>query len=167
MTAEICILNREAVAMVSDSAATVELTTPDGKIYEYFPTVDKIFKVGSDVHTIGVMIYQSPTIMEVPWETLIKLWGDTLEDRPLPRLSDYADSLLAFVRSHSVIKAADQQEHHFARRSSFSPPRCSVLWKHRSGRNSNFRVRSRRRAGARSPARSSMRSATAGSGWMS
>ena len=113
MTAEICILNREAVAMASDSAATVELTTPDGKIYKYFPTVDKIFKVGSDVHTIGVMIYQSPTIMEVPWETLIKLWGDTLEDRPLPRVSDYADSLLAFVRSHSVIKAADQQEHHF------------------------------------------------------
>lgn len=113
MTAEICILNREAVAMASDSAATVELTTPQGQIYKYFPTVDKIFKVGSDVHTIGVMIYQSPTIMEVPWETLIKLWGDTLEDRPLPRVSDYADSLLAFVRSHAVIKAADQQEHHF------------------------------------------------------
>jgi len=113
MTAEICILNREAVAMASDSSATVELTTRDGKIYKYFPTVDKIFKVGNDVHTIGVMIYQSPTIMEVPWETLIKLWGDTLEDRPLPRVSDYAESLLAFVRSHAVIKAADQQEHHF------------------------------------------------------
>jgi hypothetical protein len=113
MTAEICILNREAVAMASDSAATVELTTPSGQLYKYFPTVDKIFEVGSDVHTIGVMIYQSPTIMEVPWETLIKLWGDSLEDRPLPRVSDYANSLLAFVQSHEVIRAADQQEHHF------------------------------------------------------
>lgn len=113
MTAEICILNREAVAMASDSAATVELTTPDGHLFKYFPTVDKIFAVGNDAHTVGVMVYQSPTIMEVPWETLIKLWGDSLEDRPLPRVSDYADSLLAFVRSHPVIKAPDQQEHHF------------------------------------------------------
>ena len=113
MTAEICILNREAVAMASDSTATVELTTADGRIYKYFPTVDKIFKVGSDVHTVGVMIYQSPAIMDVPWETLIKLWGDSLEDRPLPRVSDYASSLLAFVRSHPAIRPPDQQENHF------------------------------------------------------
>ena len=113
MTAEICILNREAVAMASDSAATVELTTAEGRIFKYFPTVDKIFRVGNEVHTVGVMIYQSPVIMDVPWETLIKLWGDSLEDRRLPRVSDYADSLLAFVRSHPAIRAPDQQEHHF------------------------------------------------------
>lgn len=113
MTAEICILNREAVAMASDSAATVELTAADGRIFKYFPTVDKIFKVGSDAHTVGVMIYQSPAIMDVPWETLIKLWGDSLEDRQLPRVSDYASSLLAFVRSHPAIRPPDQQEHHF------------------------------------------------------
>jgi hypothetical protein len=113
VTAEICILNREAVAMASDSAATVELTTADGRIFKYFPTVDKIFRVGNDVHTVGVMIYQSPAIMEVPWETLIKLWGDSLEDRRLSRLADYATSLLAFVRGHPAIKAPDQQEHHF------------------------------------------------------
>ncbi len=113
MTAEICILNREAVAMASDSTATVELTTADGRIYKYFPTVDKIFKVGSEVHTIGVMIYQSPAIMDVPWETLIKLWGDSLEDRPLPRVGDYASSLLAFVQRHPAISPADQQQNHF------------------------------------------------------
>ena len=135
--------------------------------FKYFPTVDKIFKVGSDVHTIGVMIYQSPTIMEVPWETLIKLWGDTLEDRPLPRLSDYADSLLAFVRSHSVIKAADQQEHHFRQTIELFAAALLSSVEAQVRTELELQVRSRRRAGARSPARSSMRSATAGSGWMS
>ena len=113
MTAEICILNREAVAMASDSAATVELATAEGRIYKYFPTVDKIFKVGNDAHTVGVMIYQSPSILDVPWETIIKLWSDDLGDRPLATLSDYATSLLEFVASLPDIKTPEQQQNHF------------------------------------------------------
>ncbi len=64
MTAEIAILNRNAVALAADSAVTIG----EGKIYN---SVDKLFQLS--VHSpIGLMIFGHPNCLGVPMEVLIR-----------------------------------------------------------------------------------------------
>ncbi len=73
MTAEIAILNREAVAIAADSAATFS----DGASQKIFSSANKIFAL-SKHHPIGIMIYGNALFMGVPWETIIKVYEKTL-----------------------------------------------------------------------------------------
>lgn len=66
VTAEVVILNREAVAIAADSAATVAGRGP--KIYN---TANKLFAL-STVEPVAVMIYGAGTFGTIPWETVVK-----------------------------------------------------------------------------------------------
>lgn len=67
MTAEVAILNREAVAIAADSAVT--LTGPEGrKIYN---TANKLFAL-SETKPVAVMVYGAGSFGPVPWETVVK-----------------------------------------------------------------------------------------------
>jgi hypothetical protein len=67
VTAEVCIMNRLAVVLAADSAATVTQWT--GSKYEerYFKGSNKIFQL-SDHHPVGLMIFDSADVLRVPWE---------------------------------------------------------------------------------------------------
>ena len=69
MTAEVIVLNREAVAMAADSAVTVK--HPEGT--KIFTSANKIFALSVD-RSIGVMVYGSATLMGLPWETIVKVY---------------------------------------------------------------------------------------------
>jgi len=73
MTAEIAILNREAIALASDSAVTL-MGNSSPKI---FTSANKLFSL-SKYQPVGIMIYQNASFMEVPWEVLIKIYRDKL-----------------------------------------------------------------------------------------
>ena len=68
MTAEIAIMNKEAIALASDSAVT--MTGKAGQ--KIFTSANKLFAL-SKYHPVGMMIYGSAIFMDVPWETIIKM----------------------------------------------------------------------------------------------
>jgi len=106
MTAEIAILNRNAVAMAADSAVTLQM--PGGqKIYN---TVNKLFTL-SKYRPVGVMVYGSGDFMRIPWETIIKMYRADLYDKGYPHLEEYASDFIEFfARETSIFPVELQRE---------------------------------------------------------
>ena len=70
MVTEIAIMNKEAIAIAADSAVTL-------REQKVFTSANKIFTL-SKYHPVGIMIYGSANFMEVPWETIIKIYRSKL-----------------------------------------------------------------------------------------
>lgn len=93
MTAEIAILNRQAIVLAADSAITIGKE----RVWEY---ANKIFSLGPR-YDIGIMIYNSGDFIGVPWEIIIKLFKKTLS-KEARTLNDVVIEFTAFLRSDSV-----------------------------------------------------------------
>ena len=93
MTAEVGVMNRLGVALAADSAVTVGPAA--GKIYS---SADKLFQL-SEKAPVGIMIYGSASLLGIPWETIIKIYRARRCDKTFPRLKDYADDFLRFLRT--------------------------------------------------------------------
>ena len=72
MTAEIAILNKSAVALATDSAATVSSRDKTEKIFE---SADKLFEL-SYSQPIAIMIYNEMSFLGMPLPALIKHFRD-------------------------------------------------------------------------------------------
>jgi hypothetical protein len=94
VTAEVAILNREAVALAADSAVTIEGESGQ----KIFATANKLFNL-SKKKPVGVMLYGSAGLCELPWETMIKLYRDKLGRASFPTLDEYAADFLAYLHS--------------------------------------------------------------------
>ena len=92
MTAEIAIMNKEAIALASDSAVTM-IGKADQKI---FTSANKLFSL-SKYHPVGIMIYGSAIFMGVPWETIIKVFRNNLSGKPFNTLKEYANAFIEFL----------------------------------------------------------------------
>jgi hypothetical protein len=104
MTAEIAILNRNAVALAADSAVTLRL--PGGqKIYN---TVNKLFML-SKYRPVGVMVYGSADLMSVPWETIIKMYRSELGAKEFDHLEDYARDFIGFFERENLLFPSEVQ----------------------------------------------------------
>jgi hypothetical protein len=104
MTAEIAILNRNAVAMAADSAVTLQLAGGQ-KIYN---TVNKLFAL-SKYRPVGVMVYGSGDFMGIPWETIIKMYRADLYDKKYDRLEEYASDFINFFERENILFPEDLQ----------------------------------------------------------
>ncbi|MFC1941213.1 hypothetical protein ACFLWL_02240 [Chloroflexota bacterium] len=71
MTAEIVIMNKEAIALASDSAVT--MTEEAGQ--KIFTSANKLFSL-SKYHPVGIMVYGNANFMDIPWETIIKIYRE-------------------------------------------------------------------------------------------
>ena len=78
-------MNKEAVALAADSAATLT----ENKIFKS----NKIFNL-SNHSPVGVMIYGNSTFMGVPWETIVKIYRNQLGKRIFPTLKGSVRNLL-------------------------------------------------------------------------
>ena len=115
MTAEIAILNSQAVALAADSAVTVsDGTSRAPKIYN---TVNKLFTL-SKHEPVGVMIYGSAELGGLPVETAVKLFRDQFGQGAFGSLREYADSFLEFLGTSAVLFPKNRQDQ-FVRRGSF------------------------------------------------
>src|SRR6056297_4061946 len=94
MTAEVAILNREAVAIAADSAATVSDQTGQ----KIFSSANKIFSL-SKHHPVGIMIYGNAIFMGVPWETIIKMFRKKLGDKKYDSLFEYGKEFIDFLKN--------------------------------------------------------------------
>lgn len=93
MTAEIAILNREAIAMAADSAATMRSSNRQ----KILSSANKIFAL-SKCHPVGIMIYGSAGFMGTPWEIIIKMYRQKLGKECFNNLEDYADGFINFLK---------------------------------------------------------------------
>jgi hypothetical protein len=105
LTAEIALMNLQAVALAADSAVSIN---EGGKV---FLTANKIFAL-SKFHPVGMMIYGSASFMGVPWETLIKFYRKELGRTRFDDVDGYVKNLIDFLcRRRDLFPQAIQQEH--------------------------------------------------------
>jgi hypothetical protein len=92
MTAEIVIMNKQAIALASDSAVT--MTHEMGEKIK--TSANKLFAL-SKYHPVGVMIYNNADLMGIPWETIIKIYRNKIDKKASDSLKEYADNFIAFL----------------------------------------------------------------------
>lgn len=104
MTAEIAVMNKSAVALAADSAATLQMERVH-KIY----MVNKLFSLSKE-HPVGIMIYGKPQLLGVPWETIIEMYRRHLETNNFRTLTEYSKDIISFVESASDLFPEEVQK---------------------------------------------------------
>jgi hypothetical protein len=94
MTAEVAILNKEAVALASDSIVTI--TSGGGR--KTYPASNKLFTL-SKHHPVGVLAYGSTEVHTVPIEIAIKEFRARLRATQYEKLEMYSSKFLEFLGS--------------------------------------------------------------------
>jgi hypothetical protein len=95
MTAEIAIVNRQAIALAADSAVTI------GKD-RVWKLSNKLFSLGPR-HDIGVMIYNNGEFCGYPWEVIIKTFRENIQTKDYATVTDCADDFLSFVGGKTFV----------------------------------------------------------------
>lgn len=95
MTAEIGILNKNAVALAADSAVTIGI----GKDMKVINSANKLFNL-SIYEPIGIMIYSNADYMGTPWEIIIKQYRDRLGKQTFDTVEEYCNDFFEFVFSY-------------------------------------------------------------------
>lgn len=91
MTAIVGILNKQAIAVAADSAVTV------GGGMKIYNTANKLFTL-SKRHPVGVAIYNNASYNGcVPWEVVIKMYRNHLQDKSFPTVKEYAADLISYL----------------------------------------------------------------------
>jgi hypothetical protein len=98
MTAEVAIMNAEAIALAADSAVTFGGTQAP----KIFASANKIFTL-SKYHPVGVMIYGSARLIGTPWETVIKRYRAVLGEAAYPSLEQYATAFIEFLKTDKLL----------------------------------------------------------------
>ncbi|MBU3966683.1 MAG: hypothetical protein KKG76_04795 [Euryarchaeota archaeon] len=89
MTAEIVIMNKQAIALASDSAVT--MTQEMGEKIK--TSANKLFSL-SKYRPVGIMVFGNADLMDVPWETIIKMYRTELGKKKFDTLKEYADNFI-------------------------------------------------------------------------
>jgi len=107
MTAEIAIMNKQAVALAADSAITY-----GPKIYN---SANKLFVLSTKA-PVGIMIYNNAEFLGVPWETLIKYYrNNILVDKRYDSLENYVKDFLRFIQTSNEFFPLKIQRKEFER----------------------------------------------------
>jgi hypothetical protein len=101
VTAEIAVMNEEAIALAADSAVT-----GPSKI---FTSANKIFAL-SKYHPVALMVFDNARFHGVPWETIVKQYRRSLKDKSFPTLEEHAADFLAYFNSAPALFPADAQD---------------------------------------------------------
>ena len=108
MTAEIAVMNSEAVALAADSAVTAQV----GPIQKISRAANKIFGLSPHL-PVGIMIYGSATFMGIPWETIIKVYRKVgLPQNGFGTLEEYARDFISFL-SYGNIQIPEVSENQY------------------------------------------------------
>lgn len=105
MTAEIAILNREAVTLAADSAVTMRKEKGE----KIFTSANKLFTL-SKYYPVGIMVYGNANFMYVPWETIIKIYRRNLGKRNFNTLNEYATNFIDFLDNGNLIFTEQMQK---------------------------------------------------------
>jgi len=112
MTCEVLVMNRHAVALAADSAVTVSQFVDGKEEKRYFKSVNKVFQL-SGRHPVGMMVYGSGDLQQVPWEILTKEYRNHLGVKSFDTLEQYALDLFNFIQNATDIYPRAYQEELF------------------------------------------------------
>lgn len=107
MTAEIAVLNKLAIALAADSAATVS-SARGNKSYH---TANKLFALSNSA-PVGLMVYGAAEFMGIPWETIVKMYRGNLGRKRFNRLAEYSSDFMDFLRKQKGLFPEDVQKFH-------------------------------------------------------
>ncbi|MBP8972565.1 MAG: hypothetical protein KBH93_01705 [Anaerolineae bacterium] len=110
MTAEIAVINKRAVALAADSAVTIDY--PGGRKIYY--SANKLFML-SQYQPVGIMFFGAAQFMDVPWETIVKLYRVHLGSRRFESLEQYAEDFLEFLQLKEHGLFPDEQQAQYFR----------------------------------------------------
>ena len=99
MTSEIAVMNKEAVALAADSAAS----WGNNKVF----SSNKVFSL-SKYAPIGIMVYGTAQFMEIPWEIIIKQYRNHLNNKIFDTVCDYANDFIKFIKESDMF-SIDQE----------------------------------------------------------
>lgn len=103
-------MNRGGVALAADSAVTVQV----GDTFKVRDSALKLFML-SKHRPVGVMVYENSSLLGVPWETIIKLFRETLGRDSFATLSEYGEALIEFLDGNESLFPEDVQDRYFVR----------------------------------------------------
>ncbi|KZX14851.1 hypothetical protein [Methanobrevibacter filiformis] len=106
MTAEIAILNNNALVFASDSAGTVNYQSRN-QINDSF---NKIFML-SKYEPVGIMIYQNLNFFDISWETIISIYRDKLGKKKFNHLNDYINDFFNFIECNFKKNEEEQERY--------------------------------------------------------
>lgn len=98
MTAEVAIINNQAVALAADSAVTIGRE----RVWKH---ANKIFSAGPH-NDIGIMIYNTGDFQGIPWETIIKEFRRKCGSVSYSTVIEYSEDFVEFISSQ---KLSDKQ----------------------------------------------------------
>lgn len=104
MTAVVGILNKYAVAIAADSAVTIDGN--GGR--KIFNKANKVFTL-SKQHPVGIMIYNSASFMNTPWETIIKVYRKKLGSNSFPTLIEYEQDFISYLKAKNFYTDTEMQ----------------------------------------------------------
>lgn len=113
MTAEIAVMNRNAVVLAADSASTVTSWKDGKQERRYFKGANKLFELCRNA-PIGLMIYGSAGIQGVPWELVVKSFRETCTalGSQHDHLSGYSKNFLDYVEDQEKLFSDETKSQH-------------------------------------------------------
>jgi len=109
MTAEVVVMNKEAIALAADSAVSI-----GQKGEKVFTSANKLFCL-SKYHPVGIMLYGTASLLGVPWETIIKVYRSKLGNDEFSTLKKYADNFISFIMSDNILFPDSEQKAYFGK----------------------------------------------------
>lgn len=108
MTAEVAVMNAQAIALAADSAVTLDSSFRSSSGGRAFSTADKIFGI-TPRDPIAAMVYGSASFMGLPWETVLKAYRRSLGKLTLATVADYARDFATFLERNTALFPPDDR----------------------------------------------------------
>lgn len=105
MTAEVAIVNRNAVALAADSAVTVTKASGEQKIYN---SVEKLFRL-SEKQPIALMIYGTGSFAMLGWELYAKAFRKANSSTLFETMEDCCNAFFKFLESSTHISTIQER----------------------------------------------------------
>lgn len=110
MTCEVAVLNKYAAVIAADSAVTYSNGTGTER---YSKGGNKIFQL-SHHEPIGVMIYDTGSLLSVPWEIVIKEYRNVLGTASFDTVEEYADHFVSFVSNNRLFFPDAERDNNYS-----------------------------------------------------
>lgn len=109
MSAGICIMNKNAIAMAADSAVTI------GQHIAIHNSANKLFAI-SRCEPVGVIVYSSASFMQIPIEIIIKQYKSFLGKKRCNSLKDYVADFMSYLKTNSKLFHFEKNEMNYIER---------------------------------------------------
>lgn len=90
MTCEVAVMNKRGIALAADSAVTL------GNGKKIYHTAEKLFSLSPSL-SVAIMTFGAADMMNVPWETAVKIYAQKLGNRRFDTLDQHAKDFLSFL----------------------------------------------------------------------